>query len=164
MKEGKMSAKVKYLVDLQQSFLAILRPDGRWNGRLTKQVEKQKVTLYMPKGKISRQRMSQVSEFLQGDSYILLKGAKAERSKRGKLLFQIKLTVSPELEVLGFMTHKSGKHYTRIELCPCGRWNAKGWVGLTGGRFLFSAEIGKCETSFEGTPRFVPKRSGLRIG
>jgi hypothetical protein len=54
--------------------------------------------------------------------------------------------------------------YTRIELISGGRWNAKGWAKLTGGRFLFSAEAGKCQTRFEGTPRFVPKKSDFSKG
>jgi hypothetical protein len=163
IKGGNISGRVEYLGNLE-AFWGILNPDGKWNGKLVKQIGKEKITLFIRKGKISHQRMSQVSKILHGGSEIILEGSKRRKSKTKDSQFQIKLTLSPNLEVSGFVKHRSGMHYTRIELQPSGRWNAKGWVGLTGGRFLFSAEIGRCETSFEGTPRFVPKRSGLRIG
>jgi len=162
-KGGRISARVEYRGDLQ-SFLGILNPDGKWNGKLAKQVDKEKITLFMRRGKISHQRMIQASKILHDSSGVLLEGGKRRKPKTEESQFQIKLILSSKLEVSGVVKHRSIRHYTRIELSPSGRWNAKGWVGLTGGRFLFSAEIGKCETSFEGTPRFVPKRSGLRIG
>ncbi len=156
IKGGKISARVEYLGRLQ-SFLGILNPDGKWNGKLVRQLNKEKATILIRRGKIGHQRVSQASKFLHDDSGILLEDGKRKKSKTKDSQFQIKLTLSPKLEVSGLVRHRSGRHYTRIELSPGGRWNAKGWVGLTGGRFLFSAEIGKCETSFEGTPRFVAK-------
>ena len=163
IKGRKISARVEYL-GRSQSFLGILNPDGKWNGKLTKQLRKEKITLFIRRGTISRRRMSQVSKLLQGDSNILLERVKRKKSKRGDSQFEIKLMLSPKLEVSGFIEHKSGRHHTRIELISGGRWNAKGWVKLTGGRFLFSREIGKCQTCFEGTPRFVPKTSDFRKG
>ena len=166
IKGGKISARVEYLGNLR-SFLGILGSDGKWNGKLIKQLRKEKITLFIRRGKISRRRMSQVSKILQGGSDILLDGGKSKgsrKSKREDSQFQIKFTLSPKLEVSGFIKHKSGKHYTRIQLIPGGRWNAKGWVKLTGGRFLFSAEIGKCQTHFEGTPRFLSRERGIRKG
>jgi len=163
IKGGKISARVEYL-GRSQSFLGILNPDGKWNGKLTKQLRKEKITLSIRRGKISRRRMSQVSKLLQGDSNILLKRGKRRKSETGGPKFEIKLKLSPKLEVSGFVKHRSGRHYTTIELSPGGRWNTQGWVKLTGGRFLFSAEIGKCQTRFEGTPRFVPKKSDFRKG
>lgn len=163
IKGGKISARVEYS-GRSQSFLGILNPDGKWNGRLTKQLRKEKITLFIRRGKISRKRISQVPKLLQGDSNILLERVSRKKSIRGDSQFKIKLTLSPKSEVAGLIEHKSGRHSTRIELSPGGRWNAKGWVKLTGGRFLFSAEIGKCQTCFEGTPRFVPKTSDFRKG
>lgn len=163
IKGRKISARVEYL-GRSQSFLGILNPDGKWNGKLTKQLRKEKITLFIRRGTISRRRMSQVSKFLQGDSSILLERDKRRKSKTADSQFEIKLMLSPKLEVSGFIEHKSGGHSTRIELSPGGRWSAKGWVKLTGGRFLFSGEIGKCQTRFEGTPRLVPKTSDFRKG
>jgi len=163
IKGGKISARVEYLGS-SQSFLGILNPDGKWNGKLMKQLKKGKITVSIRRGKISRQRMDQVSKFLRGDSDILLESGRRGKSKRGDSQFKIKLILSAKLEVSGFIRHKSGTHYTRIELSPDGRWDAKGWVKLTAGRFLFSAKTGKCQTHFQGTPRFVPKRSDLRKG
>ena len=163
IKGRKISARVEYL-GRSQSFLGILNPDGKWNGKLTKQLRKEKITLFIRRGTISRRRMSQVSKLLQGDSNILLERVKRKKLKTAGSQFKIELTLSPKLEVSGFIEHKSGGHSTRIELSPGRRWNAKGWVKLTGGRFLFSGEIGKCQTRFEGTPRFVPKTSDFRKG
>ena len=159
IKGGKISARVEYVGNLQ-SFSGILDTDGKWNGKLVKQLRKEKIALFIRRGKISRRGKSQVSKLLQDDSAILLYRVKSKtfrESKRKDSQFQIKLTVSPKLEVCGFIKHKSGRHYTRIELSPGGRWNAKGWIKLTGGKFLFSAESGKCQTCFEGTPHFGPK-------
>ena len=153
---GKISARVEYLGS-SQSFLGILGADGKWNGRLARQQRKEKITLFIRRGKISRRRMSQVSKLLKGDSNILLERGKRRKSKTADSQFEVKLTLSPKLEVSGFIKHKSGRHHTRIELIPGGRWNVKGWIKLTGGKFLFSAESGKCQTCFEGTPRFGPK-------
>lgn len=155
-KGGRISARVEYREDLQ-SFLGILNSDGKWNGRFIKQLRKEKIVIIITRGKISRQRMSQVAKLLQGDSDILLEGGKRRKSKTEGSQFQIKLILSSKLEVSGVVKHRSSRHYTSIELSPSGRWNAKGWVRLTGGRFLFSADMGKCQTSFEGTPRFIPK-------
>ena len=163
IKGGKISAKVEYWGRLQ-SFLGILNPDGKWNGKIIKQLGKEKITIVLKRGKISRQRMRQVSKLLHGDSNILLGVGKGRKSKTGAPKFEIKLTLSPKLEVSGFIKHKSGGHYTKIELSPGGRWNAKGWSKLTGGKFLFSAEVGKCKSYFEGMPRFDPKRSGFSQG
>jgi len=156
IKGGNISGRVEYLGNLE-AFWGILNPDGNGNGKLVRQLKKEKVTLLIRRGKIGHQRVSQASKFLHDDSGILLEDGKRKKSKTKDSQFQIKLTLSPKLEVSGLVRHRSGRHYTRIELSPGGRWNAKGWVGLTGGRFLFSAEIGKCQTSFEGTPLFVPK-------
>lgn len=145
-----------------QSFSGILDTDGKWNGKLVKQLRKEKMALFIRRGKIGRGRMSKVSKVLQGGSDILFEGGKRRKSKREDAQFQIKLRVSPKLEVCGFIKHKSGRHYTNIELRPGGRWNVQGWVKLTGGRFLFSAEAGKCQSYFEGMPRFGPKRSDFR--
>jgi hypothetical protein len=153
IKEGKISARVEYLGDLE-AFWGILNSNGRWNGKLTKQIGKKKTALFMQSGKISHHRMSQVSRLWEGNSETLIESEKKEKPRTKDSRFQIKLGLSPKLEVSGFILHRSGRHYTRIELRPGGRWNAKGWVRLTGGRFLFSAEIGKCQTSFEGMPRF----------
>lgn len=153
---GKISARVKYLGS-SQSFWGILGADGKWNGRLVRQQRKEKITLFIRKGKISRRRISQVSKLLKGDSNILLERGKRRKSKTADSQFEVKLTLSPKLEVSGFIKHKSGRHHTRMELIPGGRWNVKGWVKLTDGRFLYSGEIGKCQARFEGTPRFGPK-------
>jgi hypothetical protein len=156
IKGRKISARVEYLGNLE-AFWGILNPDGKWNGKLVKQIGKEKITLFIRKGKISHQRMSQASKFLHDDSGILLEGGKRRKSKTKDSQFQIKLTLSPKLEVSGLVKHRSGRHYTRIELGKDRRWNAKGWARLVGGRFLFSTETGKCQTSFEGAPHFVPK-------
>lgn len=163
IKGGTISGRVEYLGNLQ-SFSGILDPDGKWNGKLIKQLGKEKIAIVIRRGKISRQRMSQISKLLQDDSGILLEGGKRRKSKRGDSQFEIKFMVSPKLEICGFIKHKSGGHYIRIEFSPRGRWNARGWVKLTGARFLFSVKIGKCQTRFEGSPCFVPKRSDFRKG
>jgi hypothetical protein len=155
---GRISGRVEYFGGLQ-SFSGILNPDGNWNGKFVRQLKKEKVTLLVRRGKIGHQRVSQASKFLHDDSGVLLEDGKRKKSKTKDSQFQIKLTLSPKLEVSGLVRHRSGRHYTRIELNPGGRWNAKGWVRLTGGRFLFSAERGKCQTSFEGTPRFAPPKA-----
>jgi hypothetical protein len=160
IKGGRISARVEYWGGLQ-SFSGTLNTDGKWNGKLTKQLRRERITFLIRKGKIGRRRMNQVSEFLQGDSRILLEGTKTKESKRKDAQFEIKLKVSSELEVYGLVKHKSGSHYTRIELGPGGRWNAEGWVKLTGGKFLFSAERGKCQTRFEGAPRLVEGRGSF---
>jgi hypothetical protein len=113
IKGGKISARVEYLGSLQ-SFLGILGADGKWNGRLGRQVRKEKITLFIRRGKISRRRMSQVSKFLQGDSNILLERGKRRKSKTADSQFEIKLMLSPKLEVSGFIKHKSGRHYTSV--------------------------------------------------
>lgn len=151
---GRISARVEYLGSLH-SFCGILNSDGKWNGKVVKQVDREKIPLFIRRGKISHQRMSQASKFLHDDSGILLEGSKRKKAKPEESQFQIRLTLSPKLEIYGFVKHRSSRHYTRIELGKGGRWNAKGWVTLTGGRFLFSAEAGKCQSFFEGTPRFV---------
>lgn len=156
IKGGKISARVEYVGNLQ-SFSGILDTDGKWNDKLVKQLRKEKIALFIRRGKIGRGRMSEISKVLQGGSDILFEGGKRRKSKREGSQFKIKLTLSPKLGVCGFIKHKSGRHYTRIEFSPGGRWNAKGWIKLTGGKFLFSAESGKCQTCFEGTPHFGPK-------
>lgn len=156
IKGGKISARVEYQGGLQ-CFLGILNPDGKWNGKVVKQVDKEKIVVFIRRGKISHQRMSRASKILHCHSGILLEGVKGRKPKTKDSQFQIRLTLSPKLEVSGLVKHRSGRHYTRIGLGKGGRWNAKGWVRLTDGRFLFSAEMGRCQTSFEGTPRFVPK-------
>ena len=118
------------------------------------------MTIFIRRGKISPRRTREVSKLLQTDSNILFEGGMSKgsgESGREASRFQIKLILSPQLHVTGFTKHKSSRHFTGIELIRGGRWNTKGWVRLTGGRFLFSAEMGKCRTSFEETPRFVPK-------
>jgi hypothetical protein len=134
-----------------------LNSNGRWKGKLKKRIGKKKTALFMGSGKISRHRMSQVARFLEGNSETLIESEKKEKPRTKDSRFQIKLTLSRKFEVSVFIKHRSGTHYTRIELGPNGRWNAKGWVKLTGGRFSFSAEMGRCQASFEGMPRFVPK-------
>jgi hypothetical protein len=161
IKGGKISARVEYVENLQ-SFSGILDTDGKWNGKLIKQLRKEKIVLFIRRSKISQGRMSEVSKALPGGSDILFEGGKRRKSKREDSQFKIRLTLSPKHEVSGIISHKSTRHYTSIELAPAGRWNAKGWIKLTGGRFLFSAELGKCKTGFEGTPRFVPRRSDFR--
>jgi hypothetical protein len=154
IKERRISAKVEYLGNLE-AFWGILNSDGKWNGKVVKQINKEKIALLMRGGKISHQRMSRASKFLEDDSGNLLEGGKRRKSKTEDSQFRIKLTLSAKLEVSGVVKHRSNRHHTRIELSPGGRWNAKGWIRLTGGRFLFSTEMGKCQTSFEGTPLFV---------
>jgi hypothetical protein len=157
IKGRKISARVEHWGGLQ-SFSATLNTDGTWNGKLIRPLKKERIKLLVRGGKTSRRKMNQLSRFLPYDSGILLGSARTKASNEPKGLdsqFRIKLTVSPELEVRGLIKHKSGRHYTRIELTPGGRWNTQGWVKLTGGRFLFSAEAGKCRSRFEGTPRHV---------
>lgn len=163
IKGGKISGRAEYWGSLQ-SFSVILNPDGKWNGKIIKQLRKQKIAIVLRRGKISRQGMRQVSKLLHGNSEILLEVGKGRKSKKGDSELGIRLMLSLKHEVCGFIKHKSGKHYTKIELSPGGRWNAQGWVRLAGGRFLFSAETGKCETRFQGAPRFATKRSDFRKG
>jgi len=161
IKAGKISARVAYL-GKTQSFWAVLHPDGRWNGRLVSREKKKGGALFIRRGKISPQRMSQVLELLQHNSGILPETDKRGHSERGDYQFKVKLMISRELEVFGFIKHKSGRHYTSIGLDRGGRWDAKGWVKLTGATFLYSAEAGRCQNYFRGKPRFVPKRSHFR--
>lgn len=115
IKAGKISARVEYLGKMQ-SFWAVLHPDGRWNGRLVSQVKKQEDALFIRRGKISPQRMSRVSELLQHNSGILLDTDTRGYSERGDYQFKVKLKISRELEVFGFIKHKSNRHYTLIGL------------------------------------------------
>lgn len=163
IKGGKISGRAEYWGSLQ-SLSVILNPDGKWNGKILKQLRKEKIAIVLRRGKISRQGMRQVSKLLHGDSNILLEVGNGRKSKRGDSELEIRLMLFPKHEVCGFIRHKSGKHYTKIELSPGGRWNAQGWVRLAGGRFLFSAQTGKCETRLEGAPRFATKRSDFRKG
>jgi len=163
IKGGKISGRAEYWGSLQ-SFSVIFNPDGKWNGKIIKQLRKQKIAIVLRRGKISRQGMRQVSKLLHGNSEILLEVGKGRKSKKGDSELGIRLMLSLKHEVCGFIKHKSGRHYTKIELSPGGRWNAQGWVRLPGARFLFSAKTGKCETRFEGAPRFATKRSGFRKG
>jgi hypothetical protein len=157
IKGGKISGRVEFREGLQ-SFSADLGTDGKWNGKLKKRLGKEIITFLVKKGKISHRRINLVSKLLPGNSDVLIFGGKSRASGESTSKdsqFQIKLRVSPDLELYGFIKHKSGMNYTKIELRPEGKWNAQGWVKLTGGKFLFSAETGKCEHRFEGRPRLV---------
>ena len=154
IKAGKISARVDYLGDVR-SFYGILHADGRWNGKLTRQLAEEKMTFLIKGGKTSPRVLSRLSRPLLNDPGVLLSQGKSEASRKAKgrdYQFYIGLKVFPRSEVCGLIKHKSRKNYTRIELIPGGKWNAQGWVKLTGGKFVFSAQAGRCRSRFEGKP------------
>jgi hypothetical protein len=160
----KIFGRVDHLGALQ-SFSGVLKSEGRWNGRFSKQMLKEKVNLLIRRGRVSHRRMRRVADLILDDYGVMLSegmNRNSKESKRRACRFQSRLTISPKSEVCGFLEHKSRNHYIRIEFVPGGKWNAKGGVTLKGGKFVFSAKSGKCQSRFEGEPQFEWKAGGFK--
>jgi hypothetical protein len=117
------------------------------------------VTVSIKKSKISPRRTGELLEILQGASKVIIdqsRGKGTRKSKKNGFLFRTEVKFSPADAVLGSIKHTSARHHTRIDLNPDGTWNARGWNRLIGGKFLFSAEKGKCNFDFEGSPLLIP--------
>lgn len=142
---------------------AILKADGQWSGRLDRQTKKRKVTVSIKKSNVNSRRAGELSGILQGGSKVIIdqsRGKGTRKSKKNGFLFRTEVKFSPADAVLGSIKHTSARHHTRIDLNPDGTWNARGWIRLIGGKFLFSAEKGKCKFDFKGLPLLIPaKRS-----
>jgi hypothetical protein len=162
----KIFGRVDHLGDLQ-SFSGILKAEGRWNGRFSKQLLKEKVNLLIRRGRVSHRRLRRVAEVILDDSGVMLSegiNRNLGETKRRISRFQTRLAVSLKSEVCGTIEHKSRSHHIRIEFVPSGKWNAKGEVILKGGKFVFSAKSGECQSRFEGEPQFEWKAGGCKRG
>lgn len=162
----KIFGRVDHLGALQ-SFSGILKAEGRWNGRFSKQLFKEKVNLLIRRGKVSHRRLRRVADLILDNSGVMLWegiNRNSKESKRRVCRFQPRLAVSAKSEVCGFIEHKSRSHHIRIEFVPGGKWNAKGGVILKGGKFVFSAKSGKCQSRFEGEPKLEWKAGGFKRG
>jgi hypothetical protein len=118
---------------------------------------KEKINLLIRRGRVSQRRLRRVADLILDDSGVLLSEGmhrNPKKSKRKTCRFENRLAVSPKFEVCGFIEHKSRSHHIRMEFVPRGKWNAQGFVKLKGGKFVFSARNGKCQSGFEGEPKF----------